>query len=270
MDCVDSNKMQVDSTMKTAAIALGFLASLAGGAFAGSTSGGCRHELFNDGRYTVCSFDLKSEDLRVFWRDDDGAPFRTFAALAEYLEAQGRTLTFAMNGGMYQDDLRPVGLLVVDGTEHRAVNTVDITGDVVPNFYKKPNGVFFIGGGKAGVLETGRFLKERPTVDFATQSGPMLVIDGQIHPAFIVDSPYLNWRNGVCVTTPTEVHFVISDSVVNFDDFARFFRDGLGCQNALFLDGGSAPGIYVPELGRNDLPGHGGYGPIIAVVKEKG
>jgi uncharacterized protein YigE (DUF2233 family) len=63
------------------------------------------------------------------------------------------------------------------------------------------------------------------------------------------------------------VHFVITEGWVNFHDFARVFRDGLVCSNALFLDGGAAPGLYAPEFGRNDAPGHGGYGPIIVVVK---
>jgi uncharacterized protein YigE (DUF2233 family) len=229
----------------------------------------CRNEQFRSASYTVCSFDLKVDDVRVFWQDENGTPFRTFSALAESLDAQGLDLTFAANGGMYQDDLSPVGLLVVEGSEQREANTVNVKGKMVPNFYKKPNGIFFVGNGKAGVLETGAFLKQRPPAEFATQSGPMLVIDGTIHPAFIADSPYLNRRNGVCASSPTEVHLAITDTVVNFDDFARFFRDRLGCENALFLDGGSAPGIYVPERERNDTPGHGGYGPIIGVVKEK-
>jgi len=253
--------------MNKATIVLCFVAAL-GYSSAAAADSGCRGEEFKDVHYTVCSFDLRSDDIRVFWRDNGGEPFRTFSALAEQLGAEKKVLDFAMNGGMYQDDLSPVGLLVVGGTEHKAANTVDIKGEVVPNFYKKPNGVFFIGDGKAGVLETGRFLTEKPKTDFATQSGPMLVIDGKIHPAFIVGSPYLNQRNGVCASSLTEVHFAISDGIVNFDDFARFFRDRLGCQNALFLDGGSAPGIYAPERGRNDPPGHGGYGPIIGVVKE--
>ena len=230
---------------------------------------GCRGEQYKDVSYTVCSFDLKADDVRIFWRDPDGSPFRTFSALAEHLDASDEELVFAMNGGMYQDDLSPVGLLVVAGAGLKSANTTDITGDVVPNFYKKPNGIFYLGDGKAGVLETERFLAEQPPAEFATQSGPMLVVDGAIHPAFIVGSPYLNRRNGVCASTPSEVHFAISDGVVNFDDFARFFRDELGCRNALYLDGGSAPGIYAPERSRNDAPGHGGYGPIIAVVRDQ-
>jgi len=228
----------------------------------------CRSEHFRDADYTVCSFDPGTIGLSIFWQDAQGAPFRTFSALADELAEQDRVLAFAMNGGMYQANLHPVGLLIVEGKQLKHANTVDIEGDVVPNFYKKPNGVFYIADGTAGVLETEHFLAKRPDAQFATQSGPMLVVNGEIHPAFIADSPYLNQRNGVCASKPTEVHFAISDGAVNFDDFAHFFRDRLGCDNALFLDGGSAPGIYAPELGRNDLPGHGGYGPIIGVVKE--
>jgi uncharacterized protein YigE (DUF2233 family) len=95
----------------------------------------------------------------------------------------------------------------------------------------------------------------------------MLIINGAIHPAFIPNSTYRKPRDGVGVSGPNEVYFVITKGGVSFYEFARFFRDRLGCTNALFLDGGEAPGLYAPALGRNDAPGHGGYGPIIAVVE---
>jgi uncharacterized protein YigE (DUF2233 family) len=123
-----------------------------------------------------------------------------------------------------------------------------------------------LGNDGAGIVETGRFLARRKSAKYATQSGPMLVIDGAIHPSFIVGSTDRKPRNGVGVSRPTQVHFVITKGWVNFQEFARFFRDGLACDNALFLDGGVASGLYAPELGRDDAPGHGGYGPIIAVV----
>jgi uncharacterized protein YigE (DUF2233 family) len=96
----------------------------------------------------------------------------------------------------------------------------------------------------------------------------MLVIDGAIHPAFIPGSGDRKERDGVGITSPTMVHFAISQGSVNFYEFALFFRDRLGCQSALFLDGGSAPGLYAPELDRIDAPSHGGYGPIIGVVEK--
>ena len=229
----------------------------------------CRSESFKGASYIVCSFDPTRDDVRMYWRGDDEKPYRTFAALSADLEGKGKSLRFAMNGGMYQADFRPVGLYIENGRELTRANTGTLTGapSQIPNFYKKPNGVFFIGKGEAGIVKTERFVADRPEADFATQSGPMLVIDGAIHPAFIVDSNDRKPRNGVGVASPTEVHFVITKGRVNFHDFARFFRDGLGCSNALFLDGGEAPGLYAPELGRNDAPGHAGYGPIIAVVE---
>jgi uncharacterized protein YigE (DUF2233 family) len=243
------------------------LLCLAGSAAAETSS--CRIESFAGASYIVCSYDLAKEDLRIFWRGGDGKPFRTFAALAKELQGQGKSLRFAMNGGMFGDDFAPIGLYVEHGRELVPVNRATRTGrpSEIPNFYKKPNGVFYIGGGKAGILETDRFRAARPAAEFATQSGPMLVIDGAIHPAFIVNSTDHKPRNGVCVSGEGVVHFAVSKTWVNFHDFARFFRDGLGCKNALFLDGGRASGLYSPELGRNDSSGHGGYGPIIAVVE---
>jgi uncharacterized protein YigE (DUF2233 family) len=228
----------------------------------------CRSETFESASYTVCSFDLPASDMRIVWKDDAGKTYGAFADLASALQAKGETLAFAMNGGMYEGDFSPVGLLTIDGRELSPANRKTLSPDIrpVPNFYKKPNGIFYLGDGEAGVMETGRYVAERPDATYATQSGPLLVTGGEINPIFIPGSSDRKPRNGVGVSSPTEVHFAISDGAVNFHDFARFFRDHLGCPDALFLDGGSAPALYAPELQRDDPPGHGGFGPIIAVV----
>jgi len=229
----------------------------------------CRNESFRGAAYIVCRFDPRKDDVRIVWKDGDGRPFRTFDALAAELKGEGRSLQFAMNGGMYEEDLSPVGLHIENGKQLAKANTTTVKGPPsrIPNFYKKPNGVFYIGKGGAGILVTERFLARRPRAKFATQSGPMLVIGGKIHPAFIVNSSDLKPRDGVGVASSTEVYFAISRVPVSFYEFAQFFRDRLHCGDALFLDGGRAPGLYAPELGRDDPPAHGGYGPIIAVVK---
>ncbi len=251
------------------------VATLGGSAFflvsvsAGVAQAACERETFEDAGYVVCTFDLTDTDIRLFWRGSDDAPHATFSALAADLDSRGLSLEFAMNGGMYGDDLSPIGLYVENGKELRPVNTASSEIRPAPNFYKKPNGVFYIADGQAGVMSTEDFLADRPAADFATQSGPMLVIDGKLHPAFIVGSTSVKRRNGVCAPSPTQVRFAITEGSVSFYDFGRFFRDRLDCDNALFLDGGSAPGLYAPELGRDDPPSHGGYGPIIAVVGKK-
>jgi uncharacterized protein YigE (DUF2233 family) len=249
--------------IRTAVLAVALIAGI------GSAEAQCRSESFEGTGYTVCSFDPANDDIRMFWGNDAGAPYNMFEALSAALKAEGKTLAFAINGGMYGDDFSPTGLYVEEGSERARLNTKTVTGEPqdIPNFYKKPNGVFYLAGKAAGVMTTDAWRASPPGATFATQSGPMLVIDGKVHPAFIEDSTDRKDRDGVGVDGGGKVHFVITEDRVNFFDFARFFRDGLGCANALFLDGGSAPGIYAPELGRDDAPGHGGYGPIIGVVK---
>jgi len=252
---------------RVASVALVLLALAAMGGTAQADA--CRDARFEGARYIVCTFDPGQDDLRLYWRGPDGRAFRTFGALSQALQSQGRELRFAMNGGMYEDDFSPVGLYVENGRRLAKANTKTVTGrpSQIPNFYKKPNGVFYLSGGRAGVLATEQYLAKAPKARFATQSGPMLVIDGEIHPAFLVRSRDLKPRNGVGVSPDGKVHLVMTRGRVSFYAFARFFRDGLGTPNALFLDGGSAPGIYAPGLRRNDPPSHGGYGPIIAVVE---
>lgn len=222
----------------------------------------CRGLSHRAATYTVCTVDLRSADLRLFWQDRAGQPFGAIRALQTDLASRGLRLDFAMNAGMYELGGAPVGLYIENGARLRPANTAAGPG----NFHLKPNGIFFWKGQRAGVVETGRYLKERPAADFATQSGPMLVIDGRIHPAFIPDGTSLKIRNGVGVASPDQVVFAISEGPVNFYDFATLFRDALGCRNALFLDG-SISVAFTPERGLPLLAP--GLGPIVGVVAKK-
>jgi len=210
-------------------------------------------------RYVVCRFDAARDDLRLFWNDARGERYGSFGALAGDLAKQGRTLAFAMNAGMYDPDYAPVGLYIENGVVQRPANLRDASG----NFHLKPNGVFFVGAGRAGVMETGRFLRTRPAASLATQSGPMLVAGGRIHPRIRPTGVSAKIRNGVGVADGRRVMFAISNQPVTFHAFASLFRDRLGCPDALFLDG-SISGVYAPNLQREDRwrP----MGPIVGVV----
>lgn len=229
----------------------------------------CGEQVVAEVGYVTCSIDPKIGRLRLFWKDADGQPYRTFAAVAKAVEAEGKSLAFAMNAGMYADDFTPMGLYVEDGQQLRPANRVEMnpSSGIVPNFYKKPNGVFFFDEKGPQILQTSVFLKRRAKAIFATQSGPMLVIDGKINPIFIPGSKDRTRRSGVGICEGGTVRFAISDGPVNFHDFARYFRGELKCRDALFLDGGRGAGIYVPALGREDWSGHGGYGPIVGLVE---
>ncbi|WP_208722853.1 phosphodiester glycosidase family protein [Rhizobium vallis] len=227
----------------------------------------CAPQTFEGANYIVCTVDPGKADLRLFWKSANGEPYRYFSSLAEALQAGGRTLVFAVNAGMYRQDFSPLGLYVENGKELKPANTkTGGSAGSVPNFYKKPNGVFFLDGEGAKILPTDDFLKRRPAARFATQSGPMLVISGALNPIFIPGSTDRTRRGGVGVCGGS-VRIAISEDEVNFHDFARLFRDQLQCQDALFLDGGHGVGLYDPALGRNDRSWHGGYGPILGLVE---
>lgn len=207
---------------------------------------GCRQISHEGAGYTVCRFSLRAFQVRLFLTDPDGQFYTSLTTLVR--SPAGAGLAMAMNAGMYHSDLRPVGLYVEDGRQLTRPNTAGGPG----NFHMKPNGVFFIADGRAGVLETGAYLKRRPPASLATQSGPMLVINGRLHPRFSDEGRSRKIRNGVGVVDPSTVVFAISDEPVSFGAFARLFRDGLGARNALYLDG-SVSVLHAAELRRTDI-----------------
>ena len=212
-------------------------------------------------RVTVCRVDVRKERLRLFLKGTEGA-YRRFDALAQAVRATGGSLAFAMNAGMFQPGLMPVGLCIVDG---RTVSPLNAAGGF-GNFFLKPNGVFLVADGRAQVVESGAFSRVEQTghVALATQSGPLLVLNGSIHPAFHAESVSRMIRNGVGVTAAGEVVFAISEEPVTFYEFATCFRDVLHCTNALYLDG-SVSSLYAPALKRDDFRME--LGPLIGVVE---
>jgi uncharacterized protein YigE (DUF2233 family) len=222
----------------------------------------CRSMEYERNAYTICEVDLRNHTVRLYWKKSDGTPYAYLSALPRALEGEAGRLLFATNAGMFNPALKPVGFYVEQGRELVHASTRSGYG----NFHMKPNGVFYVSGDKAAVAETRAFLKQRPQADLATQSGPMLVINGRLHPRFDRNSASLKARNGVGVSTNGKVIFAISQGEVSFDAFARLFRDGLNCPNALFLDGGSAASLYSLSLNR-----HGNFvslGPMLAVFEK--
>lgn len=211
--------------------------------------------------YTVCTFDAAADDIRLFHSDAEGAPYLQFDTLERELDEQGESLVFAMNGGMYHDDRRPVGFYRDSYGDQASVNTNDGPG----NFHLKPNGVFWLNGSDAGITESATYLETGLDPIYATQSGPMLVIDGDLHPGLNPDGTSHRRRNGVGVGANGQtVYFVISDSAVTFHEFATLFRDVIGVPNALFLDG-QVSRIYAPSINRDEIGTD--LGPMIGVVE---
>jgi uncharacterized protein YigE (DUF2233 family) len=222
----------------------------------------CRQLAHEGNAYVVCEVDLTRHALRLFWKQANGKRYGTLLNVAMKAGGRSRRMVFAMNGGMYRPDRAPLGLYVEEGYELFPANTEAGGG----NFFLKPNGVFFVADGRAGVMETAPFLSQSIRPSLATQSGPMLVIDGELHPRFSAAGQSRNIRNGVGVCGEGHVAFAISTARVTFSAFARLFRDALRCPNALYLDG-KISGLYAPKVLHKNVVSP--MGPIIGVFDRK-
>ena len=208
----------------------------------------CAETEFEGVTFTLCEV-RAGEDLRLFHSDPAGDLLGSFGAVNDLLSTEGKTLAFAMNAGMYHPDRRPVGLYIERGQQLTPV----ITGASAGNFGMLPNGVFCIAEDGFRITDSRDFAANPRRCQYATQSGPLMVKQGQLHPRFIPggDSRYI--RNGVGVSADgTRAVFAISEASVNFDTFGRMYRDHLGMPDALYFDG-KVSRLFSPALGRSDL-----------------
>lgn len=194
----------------------------------------CEETVFEGARAIICVIDPSDHDIALAYRGPDGEVYGSVEKVVTALAAGGRTPILAMNAGMYHADMLPVGLYVENSAGISPLNEDDGFG----NFFLKPNGVFFVrADGSAGVMETGAYKAAGITPAFATQSGPMLVIDGEIHPRFLPDGTSKYIRNGAGVRADGRIVLAITRDPLSLGSFGRLFRDIADCPNALFFDG---------------------------------
>jgi len=207
---------------------------------------------------SVCKADVRNNQLRLFLRDDTGELLGSLSAAARLADSQGERLQFAMNAGMYRPDFAPVGLLVINGQEVSPLNLNEGEG----NFFLKPNGVFLSGPAGVRIIPAEQYPQLTERITLATQSGPMLLIRGRVHPKLDPYSKSRVIRNGVGVQGRDQAVFAISEQPLSLYEFALLFRDRLQCTDALYFDGAVSSLLSV-ELRREDR--RAPLGPIIGV-----
>jgi uncharacterized protein YigE (DUF2233 family) len=203
-------------------------------------------------------FDRQAAQLRLYWQDSTGQPMRSLDKLKAHIEGRGEKLLLATNAGMYTPAGHPQGLFIEAGQQKKPIDLDNGKG----NFYLKPNGIFYLTPHSASILTSERFPAQHDSILYATQSGPMLVIDGNIHPAFREGSSNKYIRSGIGILGPDSLVFAISNKPVNFFDFAMLFKAHFGCQQALYLDGAISR-AYLPSLNRPQLGGN--FGPMMGL-----
>jgi uncharacterized protein YigE (DUF2233 family) len=175
------------------------------------------------------------EKVRLVWKNPSGEIYRNFEQVQAAVSAEGKTLKFIMNAGIYEPGGIPSGLHIEGGKSLRPLNLADAPG----NFFLKPNGVCTFSPGRPFIGTCQAWQKQSTgNESWGIQSGPMLLIDGKRHPAFNENSQSKLHRNGVGIDDQGRLVFAITakGEDVNFWDFAGLFLK-LGCKDALFLDG---------------------------------
>ena len=217
-------------------------------------------KLQEDKRIITHIVDPKNSELKLYLKDDNGTILNTFGNLKSHLQKQNKELLFAMNAGMYMENSMPLGLYVENAKRIKKANRVK---KAFGNFYMQPNGVFFITKKRNAYIKKTINFKLKKYVNFATQSGPMLLINGKMHPRFMKGSKNIHIRNGVGILEDGRVLFGISTELINFYDFATFFKKN-GCKNALYFDGAISD-IYLPP--KHEGYAHSRFGVMVAEVR---
>lgn len=201
------------------------------------------------------------DQLQLFLNNSKQQPYNKFKAVAKGLP-KCQILSFAMNAGMYHADYSAVGLYVENSKQLSSLNTQT---QGFGNFLMQPNGVLAWNKKQATIQITQHYAQSNFKADYATQSGPMLVIEGKINRQFLPQSDSLKIRNGVGIKN-NQLYFVISRERISFYDFAQIFKEDLNIDQALYLDG-SISSAYIPQAGRSD--NRFNLGPIVGFIEQK-
>ncbi|XUU60046.1 phosphodiester glycosidase family protein [Erythrobacter sp. HA6-11] len=220
----------------------------------------CSSVEFENVPLTHCIADPARHRIRTALADNEGEVFGSLDSFSQTVDQA--TIAFAVNGGEFERGGRPIGYYVEGGERLVELDRQDGSG----NFYLKPNGVFYGTGGAWEIKSADRFYSTvgaRP--QFGTQSGPMLVIDGELHPEIQPNGPSRAVRNGVGIDAEGRAHFVMSEAALSFGQLARFFRDELKTPNALYLDS-NVSSLWDPATARLDA--EAALGPLIVVLND--
>lgn len=203
---------------------------------------------FRGARFDVVELPLAQWEIRLGW-----TPGGTRLS-----EVQGEVRT---NAGIFEPDFTPTGLLVAGGKQVHPLELREGQG----NFFMLPNGVFALNGnGTAAVVEASDF--EPRGVREATQSGPLLLQRGVLHPLLKQGSDKKLLRSGVGVRGGRTVVLVISRDDVNLWTLGALFRDALECPDALYLDG-VISALWAADSGRDADLEKGPFAGVITAIK---
>jgi|GEM_PF-6321246 len=175
--------------------------------------------------------DPASTLIRIYSHSIDD--ISTLKQAHSFVAVSGLKVLAVCNGGIFDENFQPLGLLVQNGQVCHELNQ-DIGNG---NFFLAPNGVFFIRGKTPEIMPTSKYAKLRISPDWAIQSGPLLVVDAKVN-NLLPNNPKSKYtRNGIGVDENNNVILLFAPDPVSLYDFAVYARDTAKARHALYLDG---------------------------------
>ncbi len=185
---------------------------------------GLAHAVLQEGM-TAFRIDLAENDLVPV----EGKPLATVDALA-----RGRGALLAVNGGFFDAQGRPMGLLVSKGR-------------ILSRLRRVEWGVLAVDReGRATVVHAKQWAATTGTLRFAIEAGPRLVVDGKP----LTFKPQVARRTALGVLPGGRaLVLVVTSTGLSTAALAELFAKRLGCPFALNLDGGSSTQLVSPLAG---------------------
>lgn len=219
----------------------------------------CKEKIQHENNFVIYQADPQKQEVKMYWKNSQNEILKSISNLKNDVESRNKKLLFAMNGGMFEPDHTPKGLYIENFKMLKPIDTLQGAG----NFYLQPNGIFYMTKNHQPKISETKKYRHNSDIQYATQSGPMLLIDGKVNPIFQKDSKNLNIRNGVGILENGEIIFAMSKKEVNFYSIAQLFQE-LGCKNALYLDG-YVSRAYLPE--KKWIQTDGDFGVMIGITE---
>lgn len=160
--------------------------------------------------------------------------------------AEKAAVPLAVNATFFDENGAALGLLQAGPTIHNPLRNADW-------------GVLAVKGTAGSLVHTKEFAAD-PTIDFAVQCGPRAVVAGK---PTKLKAQGASARTGLCLTAPDELVVLVTEGLITASEIAQFLarsrgEGGVGCSDALLLDGGPSTQIWA-KAGDVALDMRGGW-----------
>ena len=167
----------------------------------------------------------------------------------------GRNHTFALNANFFDENYKPLGVVVTSGKEVNRLHPVSW------------QSVFFIDEKRTPrIVPMKEWADVKDSATAASQCGPRLVIAGEKNDVLRAEQ---TWRSGVCIDGEKRVIFFATppDSQFDVHQIRELAAGPMGCRDAMLFDGGPSTQMFLRRSPENVIVEGDKQVPAYVVVK---